>query len=654
MRPADLISSIDRLQQRASYKVIASIVVVVLGIGAMVGYVVRGSAGTGSLLDQLTQAVEQSPIEVAGDPGRPESEGAFQQRSIQEMNKKLVLDILRGGKSRSVAAWAIAVGTGVALAAVWLGISLTYVGLGLLTCALYYPLAAFDSTRTLAGVAFRVSVLAAAFVALVQGVRIVLANLPGPVFAIARNVVSESIRLRIGVVFLVVLIVGLAVMPLMLNEGSPLRYRVQAFLQYATSFAFWTLAFLTVVQCASSVAFEQRDKVIWQTMTKPVRPWVYLLGKWTGVAAFNAVLLGVSGVGIFLFVEHLRSEKALGEVEPYVSRDFEPTEDRRLLHTRVLQSRDMVNAAPAVAAENPDFVAFLNEFIQMQSYANANFQDTPETREKVRSDLLESINREKFQIPPASAQFYTFKGLGRARELNVPLTLRYKIVTPSKRMDHEYQMLFTLGGNQMRVTQTAGVETITVIDGIPPFVVDPATGDLSIAVVNYGRADNPAESEVITIERESFQVQYASGMYQSNFLRAFIVLWVKLGFIAMVAITMATFLSFPVTILIAFSVLFMAEGAGYINKSVEYFSSGEDSGFERIVQLIVYPIARTVGWIFTTYHDINPVSKLVDGLSVTWGSVALSSLIILSWIGGLFLLGSVIFSKRELAIYSGN
>ncbi len=53
-------------------------------------------------------------------------------------------------------------------------------------------------------------------------------------------------------------------------------------------------------------------------MAKPVAR-RYLLGKWVGVAALAGVLLAVSSSGVFLFVEYLRNQPAIGEKEAFIA-----------------------------------------------------------------------------------------------------------------------------------------------------------------------------------------------------------------------------------------------------------------------------------------------------------------------------------------------
>ena len=132
-----------------------------------------------------------------------------------------------------------------------------------------------------------------------------------PVFAIARNVLVESVRLKISLVFIVLLVFFLAGLPFFLDPAQPLRYRVQMFLTYGTGGAFWTLALLTVL--LAGCAGQQ------QVETAPARP------------ASDATLKVVNGTASDVRVE--ADGRALGDVpagreqggnlaESNVARDF--------------------------------------------------------------------------------------------------------------------------------------------------------------------------------------------------------------------------------------------------------------------------------------------------------------------------------------------
>ena len=142
------------------------------------------------------------------------------------------------------------------------------------------------------------------FVLLTQVVLLVL-QLPHQALAVAHTVVKEATRNRLSLVFVVLLLVGLPLLPLELNADSPLRFRIQTFIARSLGYTYVMAACMTLFLSCASVAFEIRDRQIWQLMTKPLRRANYLLGKWIGVLSVNLVMLIVAGVSIFTYVKYL-------------------------------------------------------------------------------------------------------------------------------------------------------------------------------------------------------------------------------------------------------------------------------------------------------------------------------------------------------------
>ena len=174
------------------------------------------------------------------------------------------------------------------LALVWNGMTWAFVLVTLGASALTVPFwigaaiyGRYDSPPNsgmilgIAGIAF-LSITFALFTRLIM----LLLGAPTPVFAIAQSVVREAVRLKISVGFIVVLVVVLPLIPLGIDDNEPLRYQLQTYLSRSISITFMLLACMTLVLGCATVAFEIRDRQIWQVMTKPVSRLSYLFGKW--------------------------------------------------------------------------------------------------------------------------------------------------------------------------------------------------------------------------------------------------------------------------------------------------------------------------------------------------------------------------------------
>lgn len=642
MRLRDLAGRLDRLQKSSRFKVIATALVV---LAATVSYSIWLASAIG----------EGTATQVVGADGAPATvEGETPQ------GPALTADALRA-RIRTSSAW-IAVGvatlaaTAVATIVIWLGLALTYVGLFVAAGIAAGPLYLYEPTRAFGQILLGAIALTASFSVLVQALRAALSG-DRPMIAIARNVLDEALRMKIGVIFIVALIFLLAALPQLLDEAQPLRYRVQSFLQYSVTATFWVLALLTLFFSVATVAFEQRDRLIWQTMVKPVRPITYLLGKWLGVMTLNLALLSVSATGVFLFVEYLRNQPAQGEIRPFLMEDGRPglTQDRQILESQVLTARAGAQVDPAQI--DPER---LNDAIEqrVQDALQRDFalRDDPQRlralQEDLREELIKQAEQQYLAVPPtpAGARNYRFSGLGSARDLERPLTVRYKINAGSNEPGQLYRVTFLTPTGMVKQQTPLG---ITQTFSIPPFAIN-EEGDVVLRVFNGDPEIGIVNPLTISFPPDGFEILYTAGTYESNFLRISATLWLKLGFIAAVGVAAATFLSFPVACLLTLLILFAAESSIYLMESLEEYPITDTEGNLKVLALIMSLIARPIAGAFQTYGELRPTANLVDGRLVGWGTLSRGFLTILAWSAISLGLGWAIFRKRELAIYSGH
>lgn len=653
MTLTDLAGRLNVLQRTFRFKVVASVVVAALAIGGYSAWLIYLNAP-----ERLASEQAAAQPQPTGAPTAEQRDGAGGAAPAKSIDRPVTTDDLRRVLGSRSAAYGVAVGVfggaGLAILVIWLGLGLTYLGLMIVGSIVAIPLTLFPPTRGLGQMLLGVVALTAGFTALMQGARLLLsADLPS--IAIARNVLAEAVRMRVSVVFIVMLILLLAALPGALNADQPLRYRVQSFLQYSVSGTFWVLALMTLFFAAGTVAFEQRDKVIWQTMSKPVSPRQYLFGKWLGVITLNAVLLTVSASGVFLFTEHLRGLPAQGEERPFVNADgtSAPTTDRLLLHTQVLVARAGVEPAfdsmpreellrrvgearkaavdrdPSLAQDKDALTAFENNIAQEQ---------------------LKAWDQEQRTISPGHYRSYVFRGLSTPRERGLPLTLRYNIVSGGNNPSDLYRVTFRIAGD---VVQRQVVLNSPQVIPFHSEAIDPE-GRVTVEVYNGDPATGEVNMWSIQFPPDGLEILYVAGGYESNFARVMVVNWAKLAFIAAVAIGAATFLSFPVACLLAMLVLFAAETAGFLNQSLDYYQFHDNEGKLDLFSSAIRIGALPVAWAFRSYADLNPTANLVDGRLVPWTGVGRAVLMLGVWSMIAMGAGWAIFRKRELATYSGH
>ncbi len=620
-------SRIDRLQKSRGFKIVASVLALLVVVALGIVYIAQVSS-----TDSASDQIELFDTSVIEDPAI---------RAQVERQQRVVQDVLSQDRSPAAVSIGLSVGLGVALIVIWLGLLLTYLALALGVMMIAGPMLllsyyerAGPSVAAFGRIIVGAAALTVCFTAVLEMLRLLLSVPSGPVFAVARNVLAEAVRMKISLIFIVMLIFGLAAVPMLLNEGTPLRYRMQAFLQYGTAGAFWMIAILTLLLSAATLTFEQRDKIIWQTMTKPVSVWKYLLGKWLGVISLNAALLLVCGSAIFLFAEYLRQQPADGERQAFVALSAETggpilSEDRRILHNQVLQARKARDIDVPMSKRSEQFAGIVDQFIEQREALDSfeEIVEAPESRREVAGDLYKDYISNLRSIDPGQNTTYVFSGLEEAAKQDTPLLLRYRVESGANPPDEFYRIIFDFGGG-LRFEREVGLAQTLIIDDIPPAAIN-ENGQLELTIVNGTIAQNQRgeigimpNPKTISFPPGGLELSYSVGGYRMNFFRVIVVLWIKLAFLSLLAIAASTALSFPVACLVAFGAFFAAESAMFLEDSMEVYNPFFGEGSGPYILAVVEVISAAVIWIFRVYSELNPIERLVQGEHVSWGSVA--------------------------------
>jgi hypothetical protein len=652
------IAKIDRLQRAKLFKIIASIVVLLIGAGVVISSIINTRD-----IPKIQWAEPVPSAEPAVTPQGstdPTASGPTPEQ-IRTMDiqatRAAITNILSARADPTAATVGVGFLVGISLVVIWLGLALTY--LALLIVALLVGLGAgFAGFPGFTRLAWGSVVLTAAFSTMLAALRALLSG-SHPVIAIARNVVNEAVRMKIFLVFIVMLVLMLAILPEYLSDKTPLRYRVQTVLQFGTGLSFWIIAILVLLLTMSSICFEQRDKVIWQTMTKPVTHAQYLFGKWVGVVCMAGVLLMVCAGGVFMFTEFMRNQRAVGESRAYVSSDDAAiSEDRLVLETQILVARE-TKRADEIELDQDKFNKTVLAYIENERKTNPDFGRLPNRPEdldprivdKVAADLREQLMMAYRTIEPGSNETYIFSGLQGVRDLNRPLVMKYRVDAGSNRPDQFLKLTFAFSRSSPILRDVVLGQDLSFT--VSPNVIDD-DGRIYMQVVNGDVFTGVGNNMTITFPKGGLEVSYPVTSYRANFMRAVAVMWVKLAFLAMVAIFCSTFMSFPVACLVALGVFFSAETTQFLFDSLENYSTEDREGNTVIIKLVISWISYGVAYVFKLYSDLQPVQKLVDGELIPWRSVSLGTGC-LALISAFLYVGAVyIFKRRELATYSGN
>ena len=540
---------------------------------------------------------------------------------------------------------------------VWLGLFVPFIySVSIGVCSWYGF--RFLGLPGLAVVVVGICALGYSYHLLLQGFRFLYRS-PRPVYAVARGVLLEATRTKMALAFLSLLLVILPVIPVMLDADSPLRHQVQTMLSRSLGTTFAIAAFLTVFLGCATVAFEMRDRQIWQVLTKPVSRLGYLFGKWLGIVSLNFVILIIAGLSVFLYLQYLRTTP--------VSEGLEGEFDRFAVEDEVLTAR--VESLPVFESlTNEQISARVEELIEADTEVRDEAHLQIQLRQKLRGEVEDQFLAQQRSIPAMVegqpyARTYTFVNLHDARSAGDTVTFSYRFYIGAVDDLETYKAGFEFNGDYNTRHPVTYVPGMTHVSVIPSKYIN-EDGELKVTIFNLFEPNAEYQYRgTLSFDKDGIQLLYKVGNFESNFFRAILLLLIKLGFLAALAIAASTFLSFPVACLVTFTVFASASMSPYLSQSLQYYfppsTADLDVGgvalyIQWAFEHLVHAIATAMVFCLDAFGSQRPTDQLVNGMLITWGSVLNSFVKIgVIWSGAVLLIGTFILRKRQLAIYSG-
>lgn len=499
-----------------------------------------------------------------------------------------------------------------------------------------------------------------------------LAFSPGwAVLGVARTLLDEAIRMKMALIFVVMLLLLVPVLPFMLGGETRLQYRLESFLTYALTLISTLLAAMTILLAARTVSSELTDRQAFLTLTKPVSRSGYLAGKWIGIMGLNLLLLVVSGVGVISFVKVIERTPAMDAADFIASKE------------QVLSARASAEPVPIDnSALQFDFEERLKDLRlrggDPRIYGNVGdpiTQVNPAQRSALQLDAL----RQWMTIAPRNSTTYRFTGLQAAKEAGPTLQLKFKPKAASAASDGMVRLAFRVNdrpyanplpdpdlfGRPIPLIRNNTFHTATFLT---EDIRDDGTLDLTIT--NTGA--DVGQSAISFKPGEGLELFYKVGGFETNLAKGLLVMWIRLGFLAAVGLAAATFLGFPTACLACFLVYFAAVGSDYLGSSLANYASiprDEVPWWDKIwltvgklVQHLkdgeLYDgfklVVRLIGEGFT--FVVPPMSKYSPTPLVAYGRVVDNSMVLGSLVriglvstGVVALFAAFVFGRREVA-----
>jgi hypothetical protein len=400
---------------------------------------------------------------------------------------------------------------------------------------------------------------------------------------------------------------------------------------------------MTVFLSCASVAFEIRDRQIWHLMTKPLSRMNYLLGKWLGVVCVNLILLLVAGVSIFTFVQYLRTTPVAPGVQGYL--------DTMQVENEVLTARESII---------PDY-HYLTEEQLLERYRQ-QLELHPDAARSMEEIQQEHLARQR-SIAAGRGVDFQFSGLERAKAIGAPLTLRYRFWILESDQHSTFPAGIVINDDERTAREITYVPSMIHVMSIPAdFIREDGTMLITIYNLHEHYPGQPGTGH-IGFDQYDLQLRYKVANFEGNFLRAMLVTWTKLAFLAILGIACSTFLSFAVACLLSFTVFLAGSIAPFLALALLEYDPPVTSrmdwtnvglvirwAFMSFIQAVAQGLVFALG----AFGEVKPTENLVEGKIIPWNEVGLGVLRLgVLWSGASLLVGYVVMRSRQLAIYSG-
>ncbi len=461
------------------------------------------------------------------------------------------------------------------------------------------------------------------------------------VWTIARQMIAEGIRMKIALVFFVLIAAIVFGLPFSVTGDSSLTGAVQSFMSYSLMATGLLLGVLTIFM-SRSLSDEFVHHQMFLVVTKPVSRWQIIVGKWLGMSLLNATFLLFAGASMYGMVHYIK----------WTHPPQDGILDEQELNNEVLVARH------ARECNVPDFPALAEAEFQrdleqgkyeQQPYFDPNLQ---------RKNLINKYDARWRVIGPYETREFLFDNILCDRSADKEIQVRYKADISGYAQDEIFRAVWRVGDPD-KGAKAYELHVRHVIDRFHTMRVPAnAVADdhtLKVTLVNV----NPFEGEmqkgnVLHIRKsDGMQVLFIVGSFEWNLVRLLSMMMCKLMFLGAVGLLMATVFSFPVACLTSFTVYMMAGMRSFLEEALDFMTDREFSMFSSINEFAIHSVAymyNMVQWVIPSFSRYDAVEDFVNGrnVSLVWVLSAMGELVVIKTV---IILGLAIFFfyRREVA-----
>lgn len=432
--------------------------------------------------------------------------------------------------------------------------------------------------------------------------------------------------MKLPATFIILLAILLPVMGFITTGDGTMKGRLQTFVSYGLSLTSLLLCLLTIIISTYTITNDLKQKHLYTILTKPIRRWQFILGKFFGIIILDAILL-------FIFSAIIYS------ITIYTPRflDADPNTIAQLKNEFYTARASLTPPQVDVSKEVDEHYNRLHNTGQLPPGMS-------------RNEILTQLTNQKKLAKRASGpgqqllwEFENVKPIGTDQYLFI----RFKYDVSVNPPDLQAYGRFDVG--DIRQIKFGNIETpiyrFDRKDVIRTFheIQVPADaiakdGYLAIRFLNV-----PLNDTVIIFPIEDgLEVLYKAGTFTANFIKAILLIFLRLIFLIALGIFAASFLSFPVAIMLSLVIFFIGTVSGFTLESFE--SLGEEMGL--VYDFTIKPFVL----LLPQFDKVAPAKFMIPAKFLSWTLLAQVAATMVCLKALLLLIaGLIIFSCKEIA-----
>lgn len=455
------------------------------------------------------------------------------------------------------------------------------------------------------------------------------------VWSIALLTFSEGVRMKVVLVFLILLgLIEVCLLKWARGDGT-LAGRLQTFLFYALMSLGFFLSLATVFFSCATLANEFTRRTLHLVTTKPVARFQILFGKWLGINLLNVLIIVIAGVGIY------------GGAYLIQSQEEEFLRDRYKVRDVVWSARNSAQPTPPLEQINEAAQAEVEQRLETGEIE-------PVQRRRALQETRRELAKGWMTLAPRSQRVYEFEDLTPPEREDTVIQVRYKAVGRPMPEDERIPIAWTFLDPERNAPLHEPMITRERSGQTHQFLVRAAR------VIKDGRAKllvtNPSTYGAVIFEDDgSLEVLYKVSSFELNFVRALTIVLLRVMLLSGVGLFFATWASFPVAAL-GTSVMYFF--CAWLQAFLEGIGANDEMLMPQhdpygvlgpSVRAVLVPLLRVM---FPDFSYYDGVPFVVDGEFVPNPVLAWALVRILLTGVAAVLLGWLVFSAREVASVS--